>query len=67
MTVLDDDTLGLSHEQREVGRSLVEAGYSNSYIRSAYTTLSGILRAAAVAKLIREAPTLGIELPAPQA
>lgn len=45
---------------------MVAAGYSNSYIRSAYSTLSGILRAAAAAKLIREAPTAGIELPAPQ-
>jgi len=45
---------------------MVDAGYSGSYIRGAYTTLSGILRAAAAAKLIREAPTSGIELPAPQ-
>ena len=45
---------------------MVNAGYSSSYIRGAYTTLSGILRAAAAAKLIREAPTSGIELPAPE-
>ncbi len=44
---------------------MVDAGYSSSYIRGAYTTLSGILRAASAAKLIREAPTSGIELPAP--
>jgi integrase len=42
---------------------MVEAGYSGSYIRGAYTTLSAILRAAAAAKLIGEAPLSGIELP----
>ena len=35
-------------------------GYSSSYIRGAYRTLAGILRAAAAAKLIREAPITGI-------
>jgi hypothetical protein len=43
--------------------AMVKAGYSGTYIRGAYTTLSGILRAAA-AKLVREAPLSGIELPA---
>ncbi len=44
--------------------AMVELGYASSYVRGAYTTLSGILRAAAAAKLIREAPITGIELPA---
>ena len=43
---------------------MVEAGYQPSYIRSAYTLLAGILRGAAAARLIAEAPLQGVELPA---
>jgi integrase len=42
---------------------MVEAGYKPSYIRSAYTLLAGVLRGAAAARLISEAPIVGVELP----
>jgi len=45
---------------------MVKAGCAPSYIRSAYSILSGILRNAASAKLIGEAPLSGVELPKPQ-
>lgn len=43
--------------------SMIAAGYSPSYVRGAFTMLSGILRAGVAARLILEAPSSGIELP----
>jgi integrase len=45
---------------------MVKTGYAPSYIRSAYSILSGVLRSAASAKLIGEAPLVGVELPKPR-
>jgi integrase len=42
---------------------MVGTGYQPSYIRSAYTLLAGVLRGAAAARLIPEAPVVGVELP----
>jgi hypothetical protein len=42
---------------------MVDAGYRPSYIRSAFTLLSGVLRGAVAARLIAEAPLEGIDLP----